>query len=74
MLGAAGYTVRRDNSMFKVTIAETRDTGMEESAVIEVKALLLGTTVRSTGRVRLQDLMGVSAMPPASDKLLRRGK
>jgi hypothetical protein len=25
--------------MFKVTIAETRDTGMEESAVIEVKAL-----------------------------------
>jgi hypothetical protein len=29
---------------------------------------------RSKDGVRLQNLMGVSAMPPASDKLLRRGK
>jgi hypothetical protein len=41
---------------------------------IELSPLLLGTTVRSTDGVYLQDLMGVSAMPPAPGIMLHRGK
>jgi hypothetical protein len=42
------YTVRQDNSVFKVTIAELADTGLEESAVIDhaIKTLSEGGEVK----------------------------